>query len=126
MVPVFTSENRRVVIENRRVGMSVRDAVLAAGVSWATFTSWRRRARREPDGAHAEFFAELELASPPRVPAVSEPMSHEEFRERLEVLVRRGSVQACKLWWTAFGAGAASTVRDPFEDFDRLRDSWQG
>lgn len=92
----FTPEVRAALLAHIRTGSTLADACEVTGLSVNTAKTWLRRGRREITGDYADFVAAIDQA---REAAATAEMTGNEFQAHLAAAVRRGSVQAMKLWW---------------------------
>ena len=79
-----------------KAGLSLRDACRQVGVNENTARGWLRRGRQESEGPFADFAAAMEAAR--AVEAPFGPMTEKELKLHIWRAVKRGSVQAMKLY----------------------------
>lgn len=91
----FTPEIRGDLLAQVRSGMAFNDACDSIGLSVNTGKGWLRRGRQEPGTEYAAFAQAVDKA---REAAAAAEMTDAEFQSHLNTAVRRGSVQAMKLW----------------------------
>lgn len=123
MASKFTVAMRGALLERFAAGLTLADAARDVGISEKTVKSWLTRGRREESGLYAEFARACDDARRGAVERSPE-MSVVEFRQQLERSVRRGSVQAMKLWSDLFLRPSAEpeAPADPLAEFDELAD----
>src|SRR4051812_29121187 len=112
----FTAEVRDELLEELRGGQALTDACELHGLSVDTVKGWLKRGRGEDDTDYSAFARAVEDA---RRMAAETEMTPDEFRGHVAAAVRRGSVTAMRLWWTAFGERDEPPADDPFEELDR-------
>ena len=95
MMSRFTEESCAEIVAGVRSGLSLEEAALDAQVAPKTLRNWLTRGRKETNTPHAAFAAAVERA---REAAQTAVMDETEFRACLNAAIRRGSVQAMRLW----------------------------
>jgi hypothetical protein len=100
------------------VGASLPEACRQLGIPEPTVKGWLARGRKESGTTYAEFARAVEDA---RATVAQAELTWPEFMGCLAVSVRKGSVQAMKLWWEIHRAREADEPEyDPLEEFDEL------
>lgn len=120
----FTDENRILIVDRIRQGDSLAAVCKELDVRLKTAEGWLTRGRKEmEDGketTYAEFAQRIEEARRARELAV---LTADEFHEHLAKQVRKGSVNAMKLWWNINGAEEDPDSNDePADPFDTLEE----
>lgn len=100
----FTDEARLAVVEAVAAGCSLGDAASAAGLALPTLKAWLARGRREDLGPYVDFERAVAEARDEAGDEArsAEAMSVAEFRSYVELGVRKGNVQAMRLWADRF------------------------
>lgn len=79
-----------------RDGLTLSEACSDAGLSENTAKTWLKRGRREDATEYAAFSEAVDRA---REAAASDAMEEPEFLAYLNAAVRKGSINAMRLWW---------------------------
>ena len=95
MSTLFTAELRGELLAQIRSGMGFAEACESVGLSVNTGKGWLRRGRQNPGTEYAAFADAVDQA---RDAAAAAEMTTAEFQSHVNTAVRRGSVQAMKLW----------------------------
>ena len=95
MSTLFTAELRGELLAQVRSGMGFAEACESVGLSVNTGKGWLRRGRQNPG---TEFAAFADAVDQARDAAAAAEMTTAEFQSHVNTAVRRGSVQAMKLW----------------------------
>lgn len=115
----LTPETQAEFCDRIRAGCSIPEAAEASGLRPMTVKGWITRGRGESGTKYAEFAATYEQA---RIDFESSDMDGDEFRRHLNRAVRKGSVQAMKLWHEIYGRKEepddSSSGSDPFGALD--------
>lgn len=114
MSTFFTPETRGELLAQIRSGMGYGAACESIGLSVNTGKGWLRRGRQEPDTEYGTFAQAVDAA---REAAAAAEMTDAEFKAHLNTAVRRGSVQAMKLWLQLNGQ-----PEHELDEIDGLRD----
>lgn len=115
------TEQQTQILVAVRAGASIEEAARKAGRPVGTVRRWLTEGRRRPDGGHGEFARMVDEArGAQRVELGDGPMTHEEIERTLTDQIRRGSLQAVKIWLALHPQDRTPAVDDPFAEFDAV------
>jgi hypothetical protein len=123
----FTAANAAYIAEQVRKGRSLAEVCEELDLRLKTVEGWLTRGRKEIEALpYANFAAAVDQA---RIAAAQDALGRDDFETELAKAVRKGSVQALKLWWQVHGtkakegddpegAGEGDDEEDPFAALD--------
>lgn len=115
MASRISADVRNSIIAHVRAGCTLAEACQFVAISESTVKTWLRRGRQEDGTDYAAFAAAVDQA---REAAATADMTQDEFQAHLNTAVRRGSVQAMRLWWSV--RTELDKAGDEFSELDEL------
>ncbi len=100
--------------------MSIDEAARQAGKPAGTVRRWLTEGRKRPDGKHGAFARVVDEARKAQRVDLEGDMTHEEAERIVVAAMRRGSLQAVKLWLALHPLNDGAAEGDPFAEFDPL------
>ena len=110
------------LLEAVRAGVSIEGAASDANVAPATVRRWLTNGRKGMQ-PYAAFAADVDEARQAQRVDLGGEMTHEEAETIVVAAMRRGSLQACRIWFDMHPSTVGEGV-DPVDAF--LREGWAG